>query len=67
MRAIEIYLKHFDGNQSRAALALGKKQGHIWYWLNKANDMPVELVPRAAKVIGIEKSALLPRVFGDSV
>ena len=64
MRAIEIYLEHFDGNQSKAALALGKKQGHVWHWLNKAKDMPTDLVPSAAKIIGVKKSDLRPDIFG---
>jgi len=29
MKAIEIFIKHFDGNQSEAARALGKKQQHV--------------------------------------
>lgn len=59
-RAIDVYMDFFDGNQSKAAFALGKKQGHIWHWLNKAKDMPIELVPKAAKIIGRKKSDLRP-------
>jgi len=64
MKAIEIFIKHFDGNQSEAARALGKKQQHVWHWLNKS-DIPLELVPKAAKVIGKKPADLRPDIFGD--
>ena len=60
MRAIEIYLNHFDGNQTKAAKALGKEQGHVWHWLNKSKDMPMKYVPKAASIIGRKPSELMP-------
>lgn len=36
-RAVEIV-----GGQTALAEKLGVKQGHIWYWLNKANRAPAE-------------------------
>lgn len=65
MRAIEIFLKNYGGNQSKAALALGKKQGHVWHWLNKSPDMPLSLIPKAAKLIGKHPRDLRPDIFGD--
>jgi hypothetical protein len=64
-KAIAIFLKHFDGNQSAAARALGRKQQNVWYWLNNENgiDMPLELVPKAAKLMGTNPSSLRPDVF----
>jgi hypothetical protein len=63
MRAIDIYLNHFDGNQSQAAKALGKKQQNVWGWLRKSPDMPLHLVPAAAKIIGKKPHELRPDVF----
>lgn len=64
MKAIEIFLEHFNGNQSKAAEALGKKQGHVWYWLNKDGaDMPLELVPMAARIMGKTPHDLRPDIF----
>ena len=65
MKAIEIFVQHFGGNQSKAAAAIGKKQGHVWHWLNKGADMPLELVPKAARLIGKSPSELRPDIFGD--
>ena len=64
MKAIEIVLNHFGGNQSKVAGLLGKKQGHVWHWLNKGADMPLELIPKAAKLIGKKPEDLRPDIFG---
>ncbi len=66
MKAIEIFVAHFSGNQSEAARALGKKPGHVWHWINKGKDMPVELVPEAARIIGKNPCELRPDIFPDS-
>jgi Putative antitoxin of bacterial toxin-antitoxin system, YdaS/YdaT len=65
MRAIDIYLSHFNGNQSAAARALGVKQGHIWHWMHKSKsgDMPIERIPAAAKIIGKRPYDLKPSFF----
>jgi DNA-binding transcriptional regulator YdaS (Cro superfamily) len=65
MRAIEIFLEHYEGNQSAAARALGKKQQHVWHWLNISEDMPAKYVPKAARLIGKTPADLLPDIFGD--
>lgn len=65
MRAIDKLLLHFDGNQTKAANALGKKQGHVWHWKNKADDMPTDLIPLAAQIMGVSKAELKPEIFGD--
>lgn len=62
MKAIEIFLNYYGGNQSKAARAIGKKQGHVWHWLNKS-DLPLELVPKAAKLIGKRPKDLRPDIF----
>jgi len=63
-KAIEIFLEHFDGNQSAAGRALGKKQQHVWYWLNTEEaDMPTDLIPKAAELIGKTPHDLKPEVF----
>lgn len=63
MRAIDKFLDHFDGNQSKAAKALLVKQQNIWWWKNKSKDMPLEYVPRASKAIGMTPSDLRPDIF----
>lgn len=62
MKAIEIFLDFYDGNQSKAARALGKKQQNVWHWLNKS-DLPLELIPTAAKLIGKKPKDLRPDIF----
>ena len=63
--AIDIYLNYFKGNQSKAARALGVRQQNFWYWLNgkKVREMPVEYVPKAAKIIGKTAHDLMPSIF----
>jgi len=67
MRAIDIYVAFFKGNQSKAARAIDKKPGHVWHWVNKAPDMPVSLVPRAAEIIGKKASDLRPDLWGEGI
>ncbi|MGZ8164102.1 MAG: hypothetical protein ACXW04_01180 [Methylobacter sp.] len=62
MKAIEIFLSHYDGNQSKAARAIGTKQGNVWYWLKKS-DLPLELIPKAAELIGKKPKDLRPDIF----
>ncbi len=62
-KAIEIFLEHFGGNQSAAARAIGRKQQNVWYWLNNDIDMPLEITPKAAKLIGKTPHDLRPDVF----
>jgi DNA-binding transcriptional regulator YdaS (Cro superfamily) len=31
------------GTQAALAEAIGKEQGHIWFWLNKAKKLPAEI------------------------
>ncbi|WP_418610198.1 helix-turn-helix domain-containing protein [Gluconobacter cerinus] len=38
------------GGQSALARAIGKKQGHIWWWLSRSGRVPAE------QVIAIEKA-----------
>lgn len=64
MKAIEKFLIHFNGNQSKAAASLGKKQQNVWHWLNKS-DMPLEYVPKAAEIMGKRPSFLRPDIFKD--
>lgn len=62
-RAIELFLEHFDGNQSKAAAALEKKQQAVWSWINITKDMPLELVPKAAEIMGKTPDFLRPDIF----
>lgn len=32
------------GSQSALAKAIGKRQGHVWHWLNKGGKVPAEAV-----------------------
>ncbi len=62
MKAIFIFLDFFGGNQTKAAKALGKKQGHVHYWM-KHSDIPLHLIPQAAKIIGKTPHDLRPDIF----
>ncbi len=65
IKAIKFVVDHFDGNQSETARALGVKQQNVWFWLNNQdNDLPIDLFPIAAKVIGINPADLRPDIFG---
>lgn len=45
------------GSQARLATALGKKQGHIWFWLHKAK----KLSPSIAIEIEHATGGIVPR------
>lgn len=51
MKAINIFLEHFQGNKSAAGGVLGHSQQIVSHWA-KTSDMPLGLVPKAAKLIG---------------
>lgn len=63
-KSVSILVDHF-GSQTKAAKAIGKKQQNIWYWLNSNIDMPLELVPVAAKAMGKHPSELRPDIFNN--
>ncbi len=41
------------GGQSALARALGKKQGHVWDWLNKGGQAPAEFCPSIEALTGV--------------
>ena len=63
-KSISILVDHF-GSQTKTAQAIGVKQQNVWYWLNSEIDMPLELVPKAAKAMGKPPSFLRPDIFGN--
>ena len=66
MRSIDIFVKHFGGNQSAAARALGLSQAHVWYWMRPGNDMPLKHINAAASIIGLRPIDLRPDIFGET-
>lgn len=50
-RAIEIL-----GGQSALARACGKKQAHVWYWLNRSGRVPAEQAITIEQATGGEVS-----------
>lgn len=66
MKAIEIFLKHpkINGNGAEAARLIGKKQQDVWRWIKRnKSDMPIEIVTKAAEIIGVHPNKLRPDVF----
>jgi len=55
------------GSQSALARAVGKKQAHVWYWLNKG-QVPAEIAPKIEAATGgqVSKENLRPDVFGPA-
>lgn len=60
MRAIEAC-----GSQTALARACGVKQGHVWYWLNKAKQVPAEYAGLIEAATGgtVTKAELRPDIF----
>lgn len=56
---------NFFGSQSGLAKAVGKKQGHVWWWLNKSTRVPVEIALRIEKATRgeISREELRPDLF----
>lgn len=62
-KALQKALAHFDGNQSRMALAIGTSQQRLSYILQKDNPLPAELVLPTEKATGISRHALRPDLY----
>lgn len=68
MKAIQIFLNHpkIGNKQSYAARLLGVPQQYIYNWTKNKRmkkDMPIEIVPKAAEIIGVHPNKLRPDVF----
>ena len=64
-KAVEIV-----GGQSALARACGVKQGHVWYWLNEADQVPAEHVLKIEEATGgkVSRHDLRPDIYprGDT-
>lgn len=62
-RAVEI-----AGGQSALAAKLNVKQGHVWYWLNRAKQVPAEQVIPIEEATGgqVTRQELRPDLFGEA-
>lgn len=56
------------GDQSKLARAIGVKQAHVWYWLNKAKQVPAEhVLPIERATEGaVTRHELRPDLFGTA-
>lgn len=54
--AIEAFSKAISmvGSQTALANRIGKKQSHIWTWLNRDKRVPAESVLAVAEAVGFE-------------
>jgi DNA-binding transcriptional regulator YdaS (Cro superfamily) len=66
-QALEKAVQLADG-QSALAAKLGKKQGHVWHWLNKSGQCPAEMaIPISQAVEGkITPGQLRPDIYPAS-
>ena len=53
------------GGQSALARACGKKQGHVWWWLNRSGRVPAESVIAVELATGgrVSRHALRPDLY----
>ena len=51
------------GSQSALAKLVGKRQGHIWWYLNCKSPLPVELAKAIAEKTGVPRHELRPDVW----
>ncbi|MBB2157034.1 helix-turn-helix domain-containing protein [Gluconacetobacter diazotrophicus] len=54
------------GGQSSLAKAIGKKQGHVWWWLHRARKVPAEQAIAIERATGgaVSRQDLRPDLFG---
>ena len=52
-RAVDI-----AGGQTALARLIGKKQGHVWWWLNKKTLLPPEIALRIEAATGVPRHEL---------
>lgn len=62
-KAIEVV-----GSQAELARRIGKKQAHIWNWLNRDKDVPAEVVASIEDATGgaVTRHDLRPDIFGPA-
>ncbi|MBK0115410.1 MULTISPECIES: YdaS family helix-turn-helix protein [unclassified Delftia] len=53
------------GGQAALARLIGKKQGHVSYWLDSGNGVPAEYCPLIEEGTGVLCEQLRPRVRWD--
>lgn len=53
------------GGQSALARMVGRKQGHVWHWLNKSRQVPAELVIPIERATGgkVTRHELRPDLY----
>lgn len=51
------------GGQKALATAIGKKQGHVWSWLNRDKKVPAEMVLSIEKQTGVPRHTLRPDIY----
>lgn len=53
------------GSQSALAKALGKKQAHVWFWLNEAKKFPPAVAVQIEEATGVSRQRFCPDVFRE--
>ena len=54
------------GSQSAFGRLIGKRQSHVFYWLNEAKQLPAEHVLTVERETGISRHDLRPDVYGPA-
>lgn len=57
-KAIEI-----AGSQAELARRIGKRQGHVWAWLNRDGRVPAEVCRLIEQATGVPRHELRPDIF----
>lgn len=51
------------GSQAELARRIGKKQAHVWNWLNRDGRIPAEAVLPIESATGVSRSELRPDLY----
>jgi DNA-binding transcriptional regulator YdaS (Cro superfamily) len=56
------------GGQAALAAKIGRKQQHVWFWLNEAKKLPADVAPaiEVATDGKVTRYELCPDVFGNA-
>lgn len=50
------------GSQAALAKKLGKKQGHVWFWLNQAKKLTPTIAIKIEHATGVSRDRLCPEL-----
>ena len=63
-RALQKAVK-LAGSQAELARRIGKKQAHVWNWLNRDDQVPAEAVLAIEAATGVSRHELRPDLYPE--